>query len=157
MRLFQIFAFTFLLISSKSQVSQNIEFEQSKGKWTFPISKFIAYVKEEGRKSTANDFDHKGIIFFTNKDDSVKASFKGKVALIFPVGDCFALMTKYGDYFITYVNLDSPVVKKGDNVSQGQFLGFLVRGYEKLELTITDHNAKEFDPYKWFKWPSSEK
>src|ERR1700733_8876741 len=136
MRLFQTVVFVLLIISGKSQVFQNIEFEQSKGKWGFPISTFIAYKKEEGRMSTTNDFDHKGIIFFTNKDDSVKATFKGTIALIFSVGDCFALMTKYGDYFITYVNLDSPIVKKGDNVTQGQFLGVLARGYEKLELSI---------------------
>ncbi|HLA59821.1 MAG TPA: peptidoglycan DD-metalloendopeptidase family protein [Puia sp.] len=152
MRLFQTFVFIFFLISGKSQVSQNIEFEQSKGKWPFPILHFTKFINEEQRTSTVNDFAHKGIIFIPNQIDSVKAVFKGVVITIFPLGDDFVVMTNYGDYFISYVNLDKPTVKKGDLINQGQFLGILSTSPGQLELMLTNRNNKEFDPYEWFNW-----
>ena len=93
MRLFQTFAFILLFISGKAQVSQNIEFEQSKGKWPSPISNFSKYINEEERNSTSSEIGHKGITIFPNNNDSVKAVFKGKVVLIFPIANSFAIIT----------------------------------------------------------------
>ena len=156
MRLFQTFAFTLLLISGKAQVSQNIEFEQSKGKWPSPISNFSKYINEEERNSTSSEIEHKGITIFPNNNDSVKSVFKGKVVLIFPIANSFAIMTNYGDYFITYVNLDSPNVKKGDQIAQGEFLGLLSASNRQLELMLTNRKDQEFDPFEWIKWPANQ-
>jgi hypothetical protein len=65
-------------------------------------------------------------------------------------------MTNYGDYFITYAYLDSPAVKKGDQVIEGEFLGFLSSSTRQLELILTDKRDKEFDPFEWIKWPNAK-
>jgi murein DD-endopeptidase MepM/ murein hydrolase activator NlpD len=150
--------FVFLLFSSsgKSQASQNLEFEQSKGKWPIPISHYAKYINDEERNSTSNEIGHKGITIIPNQNDSVKAVFKGSVVLVFPIGNSFVVMTNYGDYFITYSNLDSPHVKKGDEVSQGEFLGRLSGSNRQLELMITNRRDKEFDPFEWIKWPDAK-
>jgi murein DD-endopeptidase MepM/ murein hydrolase activator NlpD len=156
MRLFTIFVFLLFSLSGKSQVSENTEFEQSKGKWPTPIANFAKYINDEERNSTSNEIGHKGITFIPNQNDSVKAVFKGRVVLIFPIANSFAVMTNYGDYFITYLNLDSPNVKKGDLIVQGKFLGHLSNSPRQLELVLTNRNDKEFDPYEWINWAATK-
>jgi hypothetical protein len=157
MRLIKISLFLLISFSVKSQTAQNIEFEQSKGKWPPPITNFAKYINDEERNSTSNEVGHKGITIIPNQNDSVKAVFKGKVVLIFPIANSFAVMTNYGDYFITYVNLDSPKVKKGDRIAQGEYLGHLSNSPGQLELILTNRNDKEFDPFEWIKWPDAKK
>lgn len=153
MRLFIMSVFLIFSISGKSQVSQNIEFEQSKGKWSPPISDYAKYINDEERNSGYHEIFHKGLTIFPNQNDSVKAVFKGKVVLVFPIANTFTVMTNYGDYFITYSNLDSPSVKKGNLVSEGQFLGLLSKTARQLELMLTNRRDNEFDPFEWIKWP----
>ena len=152
MKLFQTIAFILFLLTGKSQVSQNAEFEQSKGKWPVPVVHFAKYINDEQRNSNSNEPGHKGLVIVPKQNDSVKAVFKGTVVTIFPIGDAFVLMTSYGDYFISYVNLDKPSVKKGDVINQGQFLGVISHSSGQLELMLTNRNDKEFDPYEWINW-----
>jgi murein DD-endopeptidase MepM/ murein hydrolase activator NlpD len=154
----QAFIFT-LLILSKSLFSQNakdLAFEQSKATWPFPISNFSSFISEESNNNESNDIGHKGIIFFSGATDSVKAVFEGKVEITFPVSSGFAVIVNYGDYFITYINLDSPAVKRGDLVRQGQWIGNLPRGNKQIKLVITTRNNNEYDPYDWFRWTKEE-
>jgi murein DD-endopeptidase MepM/ murein hydrolase activator NlpD len=156
MRLFTIFVLLLFTISGKSQNAQNTEFEQSKGKWPPPITHYAKYINDEERNSNSDEIGHKGITIIPNQNDSVRAVFKGKVVLVFPIGNSFTVMTNYGDYFITYVNLDSPNVKKGYQVSEGEFLGLLSNSDRKLELMLTDRRDKEYDPFEWIKWPAAK-
>jgi len=152
MRLVFIFS---LLILSKSLLSQSVQdsdFVQSKATWPFPIANFTHFSSEESSTSESNDIGHKGIIFFSGIPDSVRAVFKGKVETTFPVGAGFAIIINYGDYFITYVNLDRPAVKPGDPIIQGQYLGLLPQANKQIKLVITTRNNNEYDPYDWFKW-----
>jgi murein DD-endopeptidase MepM/ murein hydrolase activator NlpD len=152
MRIVLIFS---LLIFSKSLLSQNrldSAFEQSKASWPFPVSNFTRFSSEESNNSESSDIGHKGIIFFSGSADSVKAVFKGKVETTFPVAAGFAIIVNYGDYFITYINVASPVVKPGDPILQGQFLGYLPAGNMQIKLVVTTRNNNEYDPYDWFKW-----
>jgi hypothetical protein len=157
MRIFQIFVLSLLFISGKSQVSQNTEFERSKGKWPPPISNFSKYINFKERISVSYiEIPDQGLSIVPGQNDSVKSVFKGKVISVFRFSNVFAVMTNYGDYFITYAYLDSPVVKKGDQVTEGEFLGMLSIPYRQLELMLTDSRDKEFDPYEWFKWPDAK-
>ncbi|HTB25195.1 MAG TPA: M23 family metallopeptidase [Puia sp.] len=153
-------AFIFsLLILSKSLFSQDtkdLAFEHSKSTWPFPISNFTGFTSEETNNNESNEIGHKGIIFFSGTADSVKAVFEGKVEITFPIGDGFAIIVNYGDYFITYINLDSPTVKPGDLVHQGQWMGNLPPGNKQIKLVITSRNNNEYDPYDWFKWTKEE-
>lgn len=157
MRLLQTVIFALLLISGKSQVYQNIEFEQSKGKWPPPISNFAKYINDKERNSGFQfEISHKGLTIVPGQNDSVKSVFKGKVISVFRFSNFLAVMTNYGDYFITYAYLDSPVVKKGDQITEGEFLGLLSSAHGQLELMLTDRKDKEFDPYEWIKWPDAK-
>jgi Peptidase family M23 len=156
MRLLFIFS---LLILSKSLLSQSVQdsaFEQSKATWPFPITNFSRFSSEENNTSESNDIGHKGIIFFSDTPDSVKAVFKGRVETTFPVGAGFAIIVNYGDYFITYINLDRPAVKPGDPILQGQWLGHLPQANKQIKLVITTRNNREYDPYDWFNWTKKE-
>ncbi len=155
MRYFPMFIFLVFSISGKSQITQNQEFEQSKGKWPPPISNFKKFINDKERNAGFHfEVPHKGLTILPDENDSVKAVFKGKVISVFRVGDSFALMTRYGNYFITYVNLDSPGLKKGDMVTQGEFLGLLSRTNRQLELMLTNEKDKELDPFEWIQWPA---
>jgi len=156
MRLFQTFVFALLLISGKSQSSQNTEFERSKGEWPFPVSNFIKYIDDGEKKNGFCHIGSRGITFFSVNTDSVKSVFKGKIISIFHVGDGFAIISRYGDYFIGYSIIDCPTVKKGDFILQGQYLGRTLRDWNQLFLTLHNRNDKEFDPCNWFKWASIE-
>ncbi len=149
----------YLLILSKSLFSQNTKdavFEQSKGTWPFPILHFTNYISEENNNSESNEIGHKGIVFFSKTPDSVKAVFEGKVETTFPIGSGFVIIVSYGDYFITYNNLDSSTVKPGDYVHQGQWLGNLPLKNKQIIIVITTRNNNEYDPYDWFKWTKDE-
>jgi hypothetical protein len=155
MRLFQTIVYMLLLISGKSQVSQNIEFEQSKGKWPFPVSNFTKYKDDGEKKNGFCQIGSRGITFFTPNVDSVKSVFKGKIISIFPVGDGFAIISNYGDYFINYSIIDSPLVKKGESLEKGQYLGCTLKDCSQLFLTLSNRNGKEYDPYKVTQRPNA--
>jgi hypothetical protein len=154
----KVFIFSLLILSQSlfSQNAKDLTFEHSKATWPFPISNITSFVSEESNNNESNDIGHKGIIFFSGKADSVKAVFEGKVEIAFPVGNGFAIIVNYGDYFITYINLDSPAVKPGDLIRQGQWMGNLPSGNKQIKLVITTRNNNEYDPYDWFKWTKEE-
>jgi septal ring factor EnvC (AmiA/AmiB activator) len=153
-----VFIFSLLIFSNSllSQAIQDAAFEQSKATWPFPISNFTRFNSEESSTSESNDIGHKGIIFFSGTPDSVKAVFKGRVETTFPVGAGFAVIVNYGDYFITYVNIDHPAVKPGDFILQGRWLGNLPQANKQIKLLLTTRNNNEYDPYDWFKWTKDE-
>jgi hypothetical protein len=143
-----------LLILSKtllSQTAQDSAFEKSKASWPFPISNFTRFSSEENRNGS-EEIGHKAIIFYSGTADSVKAVFKGKVETSFPAGNGFVIIVNFGDYFVTYINLDHPAVKPGDLIFQGQYLGRLPESDKQIKLMITTRNNNEYDPYDWFKW-----
>jgi|SRR5580704_16057461 murein DD-endopeptidase MepM/ murein hydrolase activator NlpD len=152
------FIFSLLILSKSlfSQSARDLTFEHSKATLPFPISNFSSFISEESNNSESNDIGHKGIIFFSTNIDSVKAVFKGKVEITFPVGSGYAIIVNYGNYFITYFNLDSATVKPGDPILQGQWLGNLPPGNKQIKLVITTRNNKEYDPNEWFKWTKDE-
>lgn len=158
MKLFTIFILLLITVPVSAQSIKNIEFEKSKGHWPFPISCFSQYISTEDYSSLCcDDLPMKNIVFFAGKNDSVNAVFKGSVQTVFSIGDCFAVMVRFGDFYITYAYLDSPNVKKGDHITQGQYLGLLTQSCNELELLLSNKNDQLFEPCEWFNWESLAK
>ena len=85
--------------------------------------------------------------------DTVRAIFEAKVVSIFLVGYCYCVITKVGDYYISYSGLEKPSVAKGAYVKRDQELGVLA-SYDNrytLELIIMNKAMQELDPMLWIK------
>ncbi len=145
-----LFSASFLIGFAQSK--ESIEFEKSKGTWPMPISNISKYVIERDFNSRLTAINTPHIIFTPGQNDSVKAVFKGTVDAVFSVGDYFTINIKYGDYFISYNDIDSPFVKKGDHINAGKYIGSLRKDNRQLEILIFNVHDHLFDPYPWFRW-----
>jgi hypothetical protein len=152
------FIFLLLLISHPllSQTAKDSLFNRSKGSWPFPIASFARFTSDETNHNESNEIGHKGIEFFSDGPDSVRAVFRGKVETIFPVDSTQVLIARYGDYFITYLNLGFVAVKTGQQIAQGQYIGRLPSQKKQIKVVITTRNDKEYDPYDWFLWTKED-
>ncbi len=144
-----------LLLFSHTLLSQNVNdslFNRSKGSWPFPIASFSRFNSDETNHNESDEIGHKGIEFFSDGPDSVKAVFQGKVETIFPIDSTHVIIVRYGDYFVTYLNLGFVAVKAGQQIFQGQYIGRLPSRNKPIKVVITTKNNKEYDPYDWFLW-----
>ena len=139
-------------ILGHAQIHETNEFEKSKGTWPMPISSISKYIIEKDFNSHVIVVNTPHIIFIPSQNDSIKAVFRGIVDAVFSVGDYFCINIKYGDYLISYNNVDSPCVKKGDHITTGKYLGSLRSDNKQLELLILNPHDHLLDPYPWFQW-----
>jgi hypothetical protein len=131
-------------------------FEHSKGHWKLPLTSFEKIDDyKEPPKGFSGDFMGPEIAFYTDSPCVVHAVFDGTVVGVFQIGDSYALMTRFGNYFITYAGLNTPTFKKGAFIKAGQIISGLYK-YDsadyKLEVIISSTKIKRIDPYNWFAW-----
>jgi hypothetical protein len=143
--------------TGQSKADSNKIFLNSKGHLSLPLSYFTSVMTENQRYSYFGGCSGHGIEFYTDRATSpILAVFDGVVIGIFPVGNHSAIMTKFGDYFITYDEVAKSYVKKGDLVEAGQIIASLDSNLNHLGtglgIIISDKNGKCFDPEKWFNW-----
>jgi hypothetical protein len=62
-----------------------------------------------------------------------------------------AVMTRHGDFFITYADLGIVDVKKGDTLIQNQKIGDLFCDDNdcEIEIILSDTKVSYIDPYIW--------
>ncbi len=98
--------------------------------------------------------DNLSVHFISDSAYPVKAVFDGIVAATFVVGDQFCVVVRFGNYYIAYFHLVNPIVKKGDAVRKGQYIGELCTDDDNVyELQIMLYSkSKEMNPYQWFAW-----
>jgi hypothetical protein len=142
---------------AQSKADSNKIFLNSKGHLSVPLSYFTSAMTENQRYSYFGGCSGHGIEFYTDRATSpILAVFDGVVIGIFPVGNHSAIMTKFGDYFITYDEVAKSYVKKGDLVEAGQIIASLDSNLNHLGtglgIIISDKNDKFFDPEQWFDW-----
>ena len=144
------FHFSFYAFSQKTQTMQ---FEKCKGKLPFPVCTIYGSsdLKHHKEKQVVPGFMN--LSFITDSAAEVKAIYAGTVSKIFTVEDGYAVVTNFGDYYITYYPLANPGVKKGDVVLSGQPISTVSISEGVPEVNILLSKATTFiDPYKWFKW-----
>lgn len=153
-----LLALQHLFIFSFSQKNQNNQFERCKGKLPFPV----CTVYRPDHLNKANLINCKkceiepspyGITFITDSAAEVRAIHAGIVSKVFTVEEGYAMVTSFGDYYITYYPLTNPTLKKGDPVFSGQPISQVSSSDSAPQINILLSKATTFiDPYKWFKW-----
>jgi hypothetical protein len=140
-----------------AQKSVNKQFEASKGKWSSPL-KHISLVEDNEKRKHApvNMFDST-LRLITDSAYNVFAVHDAKVVGVFEVNGEYTVVSKYGDYFISYQRLSKPSFSEGAILKAGQCIASLVNRTESqysLELTLTIE-SKELDAKTWFNWPDA--
>ena len=144
----------FLLICQmalNAQKSKNQLFSEAKGRLLLPIASYQSVVN-----NNRHPFHGEGISFTTDTAHEVRAIFEGEVVGIIHAGtDSYSLMTKFGDYYIVYDNLEKPRWEKGSIVKSGQVIGSIFHepAHSNHDLTILLMKKDKHIPiYNWFNW-----
>jgi len=154
LRLLILFLFTFSNVSA--QVDSTILFEESKGTWEYPISNF-SEIENLDTKTTdipaGSCKSYFPIIFVSENSQIVKAVFDGQVLMVQNIDSSYFIMTKYGDYFISYYGLEKPFISKGIYIKKGQTISTLHKDYDakyRIEINLTTER-RVLNPFIWFK------
>ncbi|HVI45522.1 MAG TPA: peptidoglycan DD-metalloendopeptidase family protein [Chitinophaga sp.] len=96
-----------------------------------------------------------GIVIATNKGGAVKSIFDGEVkSVVVMPGSGYVIIIRHGQYFTTYVRLQTTRVKKGDNVKTGQVIGTAsvndLENTGEVELQIWKGVNKQ-NPEQWIR------
>lgn len=84
----------------------------------------------------------------------MKALFDGNIIYIKSDTGRSIILTKFGDYFIAYFELSACLLKEGDHIHKGQFLGRVTKD-ENEEYCLSIQMVKKqkyLNPYPWIKW-----
>jgi thiol-disulfide isomerase/thioredoxin len=106
-------------------------------KYTAPMNDAEVVKYPQGGSTTENSF-----LIFKSKDSSVFAIVGGKVTIVARIDNMKVVIIQKDDLYYTYSNLNSTVVKKGDEVRPDQIIGFAaydLDGYKpSTELYISN-------------------
>jgi septal ring factor EnvC (AmiA/AmiB activator) len=96
-----------------------------------------------------------GIVIATNKGGAVKSIFDGEVkSVVVMPGSGYVIIIRHGQYFTTYVRLQTTKVKKGDMVKTGQVIGTAstndLENTGEVELQIWKGITKQ-NPEQWIR------
>ena len=96
-----------------------------------------------------------GIVIATNKGGAVKSIFDGEVkSVVVMPGSGYVIIIRHGQYFTTYVRLQTTKVKKGDMVKTGQVIGTAstndIENTGEVELQIWKGINKQ-NPEQWIR------
>ena len=145
MKLYLILTFLLILFSysSFSQFDSTKVFKKLKGTLSKPLSNF-----KIDTPNHENPCDC--MIFICDSAYSVHAIYDGVVVTVKKIEDMFVVITKFGNYFITYSGLANPVISEGSFIKTGQTISSLEKTYDHYELTLYISNRdKNFNPSEW--------
>lgn len=96
-----------------------------------------------------------GIVIATTKGGAVKSIFDGEVkSVVVMPGSGYVIIIRHGQYFTTYVRLQTTRVKKGDMVKTGQIIGTAstndIENTGEVELQIWKGVNKQ-NPEQWIR------
>ena len=151
--LWLIIAFFIFAVEGLGQVDSSNIFLKSKGTWNYPIKNVSKIETIIDRNKEHGFTDPKNISFYANDCEDVKCVHEGKVILVTAIDTLFVIITKFGDYYITYDGLSKTNIKVGDYILVGQEIGLLGKNFNdefciNVYLSIND---KGLDASVWFK------
>lgn len=148
MKHYSILTFIFILFysSSFSQPDSSKIFKNAKGTLPYPISRLSKFKIDPQNNYNSCDC----IILICDSAYPVKAIYDGVVIAVKEIEDMFVVMTKFGEYFITYSGLTKPNISEGDFVKAGQTISSIEKSYNHYELTLYISNShKNLKPSVW--------
>lgn len=135
---------------SQTQQDSSLIFEKHKKSLNQPLRNFT---KVPQPNVPNKELLGKMVSYITKGPDSVRAIFNGKIVSVTEVGNSYLLMTRFGNYYISYYGLSKPSLKEGDTVKQNEFISKLSQssfGQCFLMIQFYKDNT-EVDPNDWFK------
>jgi murein hydrolase activator len=135
-------------------VSEN--FEKNRGKLPWPVEAghisipFGPYNVEGLKGITSNS---PGITIETQVGISVKSVFDGEVSSVFNIEGTSVVLVKVGKFFISYSNLSTVTVSKGEKVKVGQVLGKAGEnsdGNGEIQLVLMEEK-RNLNPEQWLR------
>ena len=133
-------------------------FDQNKGKLPYPVSggviieKYGSHTHATQRNVTVNN---RGITIAAPRGANIRSVFEGEVVRIFFIlGANNTVVIRHGNYFTTYSNLETVLVKAGDRVSTNQAIGKIYSGEnaENYILPFAIWNGEQtLNPESWIK------
>lgn len=150
----QSLVFLFVAFNSFSQKNDTKLFERTKGKLPLPVCNLygVSDIRCARFGKKIND-PFNNITFTTDSAAEVRSVHKGKVSAVYVIGNGYAVVTSFGDYYITYYPIAKPRLKKGDPISPGQPISRISTIENPREINILISRKTTFiDPYKWFRW-----
>lgn len=135
---------------SQTQLDSSLIFEKHKKSLNQPLTNFT---KVPQPNVPNKDLLGKMVSYITKGPDAVRAIFDGKIVSVTEVGNSYLLMTRFGNYYISYYGLSEPLVKEGDFVRQNEFISKLSgSAFGQFFLTVQFYKDDiEVDPNEWFK------
>ena len=143
-----------------AQTDSNAIFESNKGKLPFPLKNStypdefyiqaykgcFRYTKSETSK------EEPYLSFFRKKSEDVFAIFDAKVLIVEQIDSIsYFVITKFGDYFISYVFLNKPKCQVGNFIKKGEIIASLSKNENEnysLDLYISK-GMKNLDCKEW--------
>jgi septal ring factor EnvC (AmiA/AmiB activator) len=133
------------------------KFEENKGRLPWPVEKGVITLhyginKIPGKTKTLT-VPSDGLSIETTVGAPVKAIFDGEVRSVFNVGGKQLILVRHGKYFLTYGNLSTANVSKGQTVSAGQIIGKAGVNDEGVgEVTLNmDTETGTINPEPWLR------
>jgi len=128
------------------------DFSRLRGQMPWPVdchevSMRFGYQKYGDQSIYCNNH---GITIDCEAGADVKSVCAGEVVAVFEIGDVDAVVIKHGHFYVTYSNLDSIALTKGDAVVAGQVLG-QIGEIGQLEFLISEQSDHFLDPEKWLR------
>jgi hypothetical protein len=147
-----------LLIFAHKPVSGQVDstklFERSKGTLIYPVTHFISVSDCHPNTNRSLINPNKGIVFYTDSPYLATAVFEGAVVAVNHIGDSYLLITKFGDYFLSYMGLTKPLFNIGDYILKGRAISRLLKRDEpnsyELEVYLTTETDGDIYPCDWF-------
>lgn len=135
-------------------------FASMKGSLPRPVSGAFKITSRFGRHSLPDlpdvMYDNPGIDAETSPGASAQAVYAGKVTGVYMIpGYSTVVIVNHGSYFTVYGNIQSPSVKVGDSVKQGQGLGKLAAdeddpSHSSIHFEVW-HNRDKQNPTDWIR------
>ncbi|MFK5879782.1 MAG: peptidoglycan DD-metalloendopeptidase family protein [Flavobacteriaceae bacterium] len=131
------------------------QFEGNKGKLPWPVEKgFVSrrFGKQKHPTLEGIIIESNGVRIRTEKGAHARAIFKGTVLQIQVVSGKKAIFIQHGNFFTIYNNLETVLVKKGDNVVVKQDLGKVYTDKVTQKTTLKFQlwkNTQRLNPAFW--------
>jgi len=143
------------VLLNAGNIALNESFKKNKGLLPWPVDKGIP-ILHYGRNQLPSGtiMDVTGLTVATEIGSSVKSVFDGVISSVVFIEEMQVVIIQHGEYFSTYSNLGSVIVKTGQNVKTGQVIGKAAAnldGNGSIDLYINDAKGNDIDPEKWLK------
>jgi Peptidase family M23 len=104
-------------------------------KFFMPINDVVSLKYFDKNNYACDEYEYSQVIF-SSKDSSVYSVTEGEVVTVAEVEDMIVLIVAKGKSFVTYSNLKSVSVKKGDKIKVDQMVGYAALDLDEAMPTL---------------------